>query len=194
MKPNKSLIKLVRVAKVPGTWTPHRSCGRVQEAAPQLCPSGNSDTLPARTQVGSGWTVAQRSTLPGDRNRARMSREESWGLKTMSWCRLRFSECAPWSPLRSSGRFPSTWPCPGLLRMSWPEQSLENHSVKQVIKEHISWSYVLLTNTLDTSKTDLPSDCWRHFCWQKLSPHNRVGALIRILVNLRETAVRLLDW
>lgn len=37
-----------------GFWMPDRSCGRVQEAALPLCPSENSDTLPARTQVVSG--------------------------------------------------------------------------------------------------------------------------------------------
>lgn len=31
-----------------------RSCGRAQEAAPRLYPSGNSDTLPAHTRAVSG--------------------------------------------------------------------------------------------------------------------------------------------
>lgn len=46
-------------------WMPYRSCGRVQEAALPLCPSGNSDTLPARTQVVSGWTGVPLSMPPG---------------------------------------------------------------------------------------------------------------------------------
>lgn len=42
-----------------------QSCGRAQEAAPPLCPSGSSDTRPAHTQVVSDWTAVRPSTLPG---------------------------------------------------------------------------------------------------------------------------------
>lgn len=51
MKQNEPSVKINRAVRM---LMSDRSCGRAQEAAPPLYPSGNSDTLPAHTQAGSG--------------------------------------------------------------------------------------------------------------------------------------------
>lgn len=40
---------------------------------------------------------------------------------------------SPWFPWHSSVRFPSTWPYPGLLQMSWPVQSLQDTALHNII-------------------------------------------------------------
>lgn len=155
-----------------------RSCGRAQEAAPPLYPSGSSDTLPAHTQVVSDWTDVQPSMLPDAK-----ARKTPVSMSTLGpHCHGRMGGGqSPWFPWHSSVMFPSTWPSPGLLQTSWPERSLHFTSKTMTRSQHAA---AIVAAIIYSEAHHLPLDCWHHFCWQRQCPHSPAGALIRILVNL----------
>ena len=152
-----------------------RSCGRAREAAPRLCPSGNSDTLPAHTRAVSGWTGEPPSTPPGAKQKRNKMSPVS--VYATSW---QHKICEEWAFL--DGRLAFTMISMALQR-EVPQYMAIPWFITNVMARTISANHSRITSGLNCSS--LQGNC--------LHPHQitTVAATWRLNEN---TSKNICDW